>query len=240
MSVTRESLLTILSPLLQDRNKSFQEIIEEIGECNSWVNIHIALTCIRLFLCIPIVLLKPSWKKPPGKPKLYNIIEWHAVSSDKQKSAGDKLFCVWNGDNYCIPAIPTPMAELNTNLSNVEENIDEAKDLINEIKEMLPKSKIKDAVIEIEKQIKFAGELWTTFNMATGGANLGAKLSQIESGGPSTLSRLPTRRHPPEKVKTHTVCVPPKDTDQDDNAQPTQLTYTEETTAMEQNQCPCG
>ena len=209
MSVTRESLLTILSPLLQDTDKSFKEIMEEIGECNLLVNIHIALTCIRLFLCIPIVLLKPSWKKPPGKPKQYNIIEWHAVSSDKQKSAGDKLFCVWNGDNYCIPAIPTPIAKLNTNLSNVEENIDGAKDLINEIKE-------------------------------TGGANLGAKLSQIESGGPSTLSRLSTRRPPPEKVKTHTVSVPPKDTDQDDNAQPTQLTYTEETTAMEQNQCPCG
>ena len=143
-------------------------------------------------------------------------------------------------DNYCIPAIPTPIAELNTKLSNVEENIDEAKDLINEIKEMLPKSKIRDAVIEIEKQIKVAGELLATFNMATGGANLGAKLSQIESGGPSTLSRLPTRRPPPEKVKTHTVSVPPKDTDQDDNAQPTQLTYIEETTAMEQDQCPHG
>ena len=115
----------------------------------------------------------------------------------------------------------------------MEKNIDEAKDLINEIKDMLPKSKIKDAVIEIEKQIKFAGELLATFNMATGGANLHAKLSQIESGGPSMLSRLPTRRPPPEKVKAHTVSVPPKDTDQDDNAQPTQLTYTEETTAME-------
>ena len=129
---------------------------------------------------------------------------------------------------------------MNTNLSNAEENIDEAKDLINEIKEMLPKSKIKDAVIEIEKQIKFAGELLATFTMATGGANLSAKLSQIESGGPSTLSRLPTRRPAPEKVKTQTVSVPPKDTDQDYNAQPTQLTYTEETTAMERNQCPCG
>ena len=122
----------------------------------------------------------------------------------------------------------------------MEENIDEAEDLINEIKDMLPKSKIKDAVIEIEKQIKFAGELLATFNMATGGANLGAKLSQIESGGPSTLCRLPTRSPSPEKVKTHTVSVPPKDTDQDDNAQPTQLTYTEGITAMEQNQCPCG
>ena len=107
MSVTCKSLITILSPLLQDTDKSFKEIMEEIGECNSQVNIHIALTCIRLFLCIPIGLLKPTWKKPPGKPKLYNIIEWHAVSSDKQTSVGDKLFCVWNGDNYCIPAIPT-------------------------------------------------------------------------------------------------------------------------------------
>ena len=154
-----------------------------------------------------------------------------------QKSPGDKVFCVWNGDNYCVPSIPTPIADLNTNLSNVEDNIDEAKDLI---KDMIPKSKIKDAVIEIEKQMKFSGELLATFNMATGGAHPGAKFSQIESGGPSTLSRLPTRRPPPEKVKTHTVSVPPKDTEEDDNAQPTQLTYTEEKTAMEQNQCPCG
>ena len=115
---------------------------------------------------------KTFMEKPPCKPKQYNIIEWHAVSSDKQKSAGDKLFCVWNGDNYCVSATPTPIAELNTNLSNVEENINEAKDIINDIKEMLPKSKIKDAVIEIEKQIKFAGELLATFNMAQVGHTL--------------------------------------------------------------------
>ena len=207
MSVTCKSLLSILSPLLQDTDKSFKEIIEEIAECNSWVKIHIVLTCIRSFLCIPIVLLKPSWKKPAGKPRQYYIIEWHAVSSDKQKSPGDKLFCVWNGDNYYVPAIPTPIADLNANLSNVEDNTDEAKDLINEIKD-IPKSKIKDAVIEMEKQISFAGELLATFNTATGGAHLGAKFSQIESGGPSALSRLPTRRPPPEKVRTHTVSVP--------------------------------
>ena len=229
-----------MSPLLQDTDKSSREIMEEIGECNLQVNIHIAITCIRLFLCIPIVLLKPSWKKVAGKPRQYDIIEWHVVLSDKQKSPGDKLFCVRNGDNYCVPTIPTPIANLDTNLSNVEDNIDEGKDIINEIKDMIPESKIKDAVIEMEKQISFAGELLATFNMATGGAHLGAKFSQIEFGGPSVLSRLPTRGPPPEKVKTHTVSVPPKDTDQDDNAQYTQLTYTEETTAMEQNQCPCG
>ena len=158
-----------MSPLLQDIDKSFKEIIEEIGECNLRVNIHIALTCIRLFLCVPIVLLKPSWKKVAGKPRQYNIIEWHAVSSDKHKSPRDKPFCVWNGDNYCVPAIPTPIADLNTNLSNVEDNIDEAKDLINEIKDMIPKSKIKDAVIEMEKQISLAGELLATFNTARWG-----------------------------------------------------------------------
>ena len=72
--------------------------------------------------------------------------------------------------------------------------------------------------------------------MATGGANLSAKMSFVESGGPSVLSRLPTRRAPSEKVKIFTVSVSPKDTD--DDPTPTQLTYTEETTAMENNQCP--
>ena len=120
MLVTHESLLTILSPLLQDDNRSFKEVMEEIGECNSCMNIHI------IFLCFPIILLKPSWKKVPGKPKKYNLLEWHTVASDKQKSVNDKIFCVWNGDSMCIPALPTAVTELTTNISNVEENIDEA------------------------------------------------------------------------------------------------------------------
>ena len=134
MSVTHESLLTILSPLLQDNNKSFKEVMEETGKCNSCMNIHIALTCIRLFLCIPIILLKPSWKKVPGRPKKYNLLEWHTVASDKQKSVNDKIFCVWNGDSMCIPALPTAVAELNTNINTVEENIDEALQLLQETK----------------------------------------------------------------------------------------------------------
>ena len=179
------------------------------------VNIHIALTCIRLFLCIPIILVKPSWKKVAGKPKKYNLLEWHAVAPDKQKSVNDKIFCVWNCDSMCIPALPTPVAELNTNISNVEENIDEALQLLQETKAMVPKSKLKEGILEVEKQIKPSGDLITIFRMATGGANLSAKMSFVESGGPSALSRLPTRRAPSEKVQTFTVSVPPKDTDDD-------------------------
>ena len=100
------------------------------------MNIHIALKCISLFLCIPIILVKPSWKKVPGKPKKYNLLEWHAVASDKQKSVNDKIFCVRNGESMCIPALPTAVAELNSNISNVDENIDEALQLLQETKAM--------------------------------------------------------------------------------------------------------
>ena len=61
MACTGENL-TILTPLLQDDDLSFEEIMEQIGECNSHVNVHVALTNVRLFLCIPLVLLKPVWK----------------------------------------------------------------------------------------------------------------------------------------------------------------------------------
>ena len=125
-----------------------------------------------------------------------------------------------------------------TNCSNVEEDIDEALQLLQETKAMVPKSKLKEGILEVEKQMKLSWDLIATFRMATGGANLSAKMSFVESGGPSMLFRLPTRRAPSEKVKTFTVSVPPKDTD--DDPTPTQLTYTEETTAMENNQCPCG
>ena len=122
--------------------------------------------------------------------------------------------------------------------SNVEENIDEALQLLQETKAVAPKSKLKEGILEVEKQIKLSGDLIATSRMATGGANLSAKMLTVESGGPSALLTLPTRRAPSEKVKTFTVSVPLKDTDDDPTL--TQLTYTEETTAMENNQYPCS
>ena len=70
-------------------------------------------------------------------------MEWHAVSFDKKKSNSDKLFVLWNGDKFVIPVTPTHVAELNTNLSNIEQNFDEVKDLNKETIEMLPNSNIK-------------------------------------------------------------------------------------------------
>ena len=63
MACTRESLLTILTPLLQDANLSFKEVMEQSGEYNSHVNVHITLICVRLFLCIPLVFFKASLEK---------------------------------------------------------------------------------------------------------------------------------------------------------------------------------
>ena len=125
MSCTRKSLLTILTLLLQDLDLFFKEVKELIGECNSNVNVQIALTCVRLFLCIPIVLLKPVWKKVLGQQdKQHTVMEWHALSSDQKKPNSDKLFVLWNGDNFVIPCTPTPIAEVNTNISNIQENFD--------------------------------------------------------------------------------------------------------------------
>ena len=108
MSCTRESLLTILTPLLQDSDLSFKEVMELIGECSIHVNVHIALTCVRLFLCIPIVVLKPFWKKVSSQQvKHYSLMEWHALSSDKKKPNSGKLFVLWNGDDFVIPCTPT-------------------------------------------------------------------------------------------------------------------------------------
>ena len=100
----------------------------------------------------------------------------------------------------CIPALPTAVAELNTNISNVEENIDKALQLLQKTKAMVPKSKLKECILELEKQTKLSGDLIATFRMATGGANLSAKMLFVESGGPSVFLRLPTRRAPSEKV----------------------------------------
>ena len=207
MSCTRESLLTIPTPLLQDSDMSFKEVMEQIGECNSHVNVHLSLTCVRLFLCIPIVLLKPVWKKVSGQSaKQHRVVEWHALSSDQKKPNSDKLFVLWNGDQFVTPCTPTPVAEVNTNISNIEENFDEVKDLIKETIEILPKSNIKKAFKDVQKMIESSSDLLKSHKTATGWADLSLpKLSSVESGGSSAVSRIPTGRQPsPEKVHLET------------------------------------
>ena len=50
----------------------------------------------------------------------------------------------------CIAALPIAVAKLNTNISNVEENIDAALQLLQETKAMVPKSKLKEGILEVE------------------------------------------------------------------------------------------
>ena len=103
------------------------------------------------------------------------------------------------------------VAELNTNISNIEENFDEVKDLIKETIEMLPKSNIKKTFKDVQKMIESSSDLLKSCKTATGWADLSLlKLSSVESGGSSVVSRIPTRRQPnPEKVMSFTISVPP-------------------------------
>ena len=134
---------------------------------------HVALTCVRFFLCIPLVLLKPVWKKVSGQSaKQHTVMEWHAVSSDQKIPNSDKLFVLWNGDMFVIPVTPTPVAELNTNIKNIEENFDEVKDLIKETIEMLPKSNIKKAFKEVQKMVESSSNLLNSCKSATGWADM--------------------------------------------------------------------
>ena len=52
------------------------------------------------------------------------MMEWHALTSDQKKPNSDKLFVLWNGDNFVIPCTLRSVAEVNTNLSNIQENFD--------------------------------------------------------------------------------------------------------------------
>ena len=117
-------------------------------------------------MCIPIVLLKQFWKKVSGQQvKQHSAMEWHALSSDKKKPNSDKLFVLWNG---VIPCTPTSVAELNTNISNIEENFDEVKDLVKETIEMLPKSNIKKTFKDVQKIIESSSDLLKSCKTALG------------------------------------------------------------------------
>ena len=177
-------------------------------------------------------------------------MEWHALTSDQKKPNSDKIFVLWYGDNFVIPCTPRSVAEVNTNLSNIQENFDELKDLIKETIEMLPKSDIKTSFKDVQKMINNCSELVKSCNTSTGWADLTLpKLPSVESAGSVPVSRIPTRRQPnPEKVKSFTISVPPPEVEvyeeaeesSQAQAQSQSVTFTEESCAMEDNQCPCG
>ena len=115
---------------------------------------------------------------------------------------------------------------------------------------MLPKSNIKKAFKDVQKMIESSSDLLQSCKTATGWENLSLpKLSSVESGGSSAVSRIPTRRQPyPEKVKCFIISVPPPESkvqeepDEGSQAQTQSqsVTFTEESFSMEENQCPCG
>ena len=119
------------------------------------------------------------------------------------------------------------------------------KDLIKETIEMLPKSNIKKGFKDVQKMIESSSDLLKSCKTATGWADLSLpKLSSVESGGSSVVSRICTRRQPnPEKVKS---VSPPEVEVQEEpeegsqaQAQSQSVIFTEESCAMEENQCPC-
>ena len=116
-------------------------------------------------------------------------MEWHAVSSDQKKANSEKKFVLWNGDKFVISLTPTPVAELNTNISNIEENFDEVKDLIKETIDMLPKSKIKKAFREVQRMVESSTDLLNSCKSSTGWACL---LYTSPSPRDATLSRMPS------------------------------------------------
>ena len=144
--------------------------------------------------------------------KQHTVMEWHAVSSGQKIPNSHKLFVLWNGDKFVIPVTPTPVAELNTNLGNIEENFDKVKDLIKETIEMLPKSNIRKAFKEVQKMVESSSNLLNSCKSATGWADMSLpKLSSVDSAASIAASRIPSRRQPnPEKVKSFTISIPPQ------------------------------
>ena len=93
----------------------------------------------------------------------------------------------------CGTRNPSPVAELNTNISNIEENLNEVKDLLKETLDMLPKNNARKALKEVQKMAISSSDLLGSCKTATGGPN-----SQ-EVSTSSAASRLPIIM-PPEKV----------------------------------------
>ena len=101
-------------------------------------------------LRIPLLIFSTKIEDKGGrkKPKWFSLRHWFPLklNSKLPKSSSAKfIYVVVSGDNQCIPAVHTAVAELQKSSDTLMENLKESIDVLDEIIKMVPESNLKNA-----------------------------------------------------------------------------------------------
>ena len=110
--------------------KSYKEVIQELLEENIYPEPFVIITAVRLFLNIPVLVIKPKIAEinttQKRKVTHWEATEWFCIESDASLDKSHfQIFLVFNGIKLFSPAVYTPRVHLHRTVSHFRESLDE-------------------------------------------------------------------------------------------------------------------
>ena len=153
-------------------------MVEQIlNEAQATPYIDIVSAALRLFLNLPIAVLKTKYQSSTTKTRAKKLWEayWHyPLDSDSKGDFGDiKVILVDNNEGFFVPAVASCQAELHEEFTMAISALEDAKDNFKCITNLVPEgSEVHKALVFINSQIKAAYRVAKSANLAMGTADV--------------------------------------------------------------------
>ena len=150
-----------------------------LNEAQATPHIDIVSAALRLFLNLPIAVLKTKYQTTTTKTRAKKLWEayWHyPLDSDSKGDFGDiKVILVDNNEGFVVPAVVSCQAELHEEFTIAISALEDAKDNFKCITSLVPEgSEVHKALVLINSQIKAAQRVAKSANLAMGTADVAA------------------------------------------------------------------
>ena len=142
-----------------------------LNEAEATLHIDIVSTALRLFLNIPIVVLKTKYQSTTTKPRAKKL--WEAYSGSKGDFGNITVILVDNNGGFVAPAVASCQAVIHEEFTMTISALEDAKDNFKCITSLVPEgSKVHKAIVFINSQIKAAHRVAKSANLAMGTADV--------------------------------------------------------------------
>ena len=150
-----------------------------LNEAQATPHIDIVSAALRLFLNLPIAVLKTKYQTTTTKTRAKMLWEayWHyPLDSDSKGDFSDiKVILVDNNKGFVAPAVASCQAELHEEFTMAISALEDAKDNFKCITSFVPEgSEVHKALVFINSQIKAAYRVAKSTNLAMGTADVAA------------------------------------------------------------------
>ena len=239
--------------------------MREVASPKALPNLNCVVASLRLFINVPILVIKPCVKEKKGtqKGRINTGYKWYTNVDDSKLSLSEfPIILADNGFDFMGPCLPMAVVQVRSLTENVTACLNNGLRSLEELNVQLPVSEYKSSYLMIAKLLTAAREVAAGTALATGTANKAAVASAAAALPSAPLTaRAPTRKRrlsaSATVVETKKVKVGESEP-QEGEEEKTEVQETEETqettesqetksqdkvakpTFLAEFQCPCG